>query len=129
MFFSIYLLCCCFEFESMAVHGKRRLRSLFWRVRAYMKRQMKKRACSSKTNFNYDPLSYSLNFDDGKFLFFCSTQLVISHHNWWRFAGSEVFSLVFFLGCPCDLCFMVYVSDGRTWMLVALSFRYFLCSE
>ncbi|KAK7357941.1 hypothetical protein VNO80_17238 [Phaseolus coccineus] len=65
------MLCCCFEFEPrvVAVHCRRRLRSLFWRVRAYMKRQMKKKACSSKTNFNYDPLSYSLNFDDGNFLF------------------------------------------------------------
>ncbi|QCE08759.1 hypothetical protein DEO72_LG9g3789 [Vigna unguiculata] len=68
------LMCCCFEFESgvVAVQCRRRLRSWFWRVRAYMKRQMKKnkKGCSTKNNFIYDPLSYSLNFDDGNFLFF-----------------------------------------------------------
>ncbi|ESW14732.1 hypothetical protein PHAVU_007G012800 [Phaseolus vulgaris] len=72
------MLCFCFEFEPrvVAVHGRRRLRSLCWRVRAYVKRQMKKKACSRKNNFNYDPLSYSLNFDDGSFLFIFPTQLI-----------------------------------------------------
>ncbi|RDX98565.1 hypothetical protein CR513_18487, partial [Mucuna pruriens] len=67
-------MCCCFEARVVVVHGKRRLRSLFWRVRAYIRRQMKAR--SIKNNFNYDPFSYALNFDDG---FFCPTQLILSH--------------------------------------------------
>ncbi|KAE9589256.1 hypothetical protein Lalb_Chr21g0307091 [Lupinus albus] len=67
------VVCCCFEPRSVLVHGKRRVRRLFWRVRAGIKRKVKAR--SSKKNFNYDPLSYSLNFDNGNFELFCSTQL------------------------------------------------------
>ncbi|CAL0320633.1 unnamed protein product [Lupinus luteus] len=66
------VVCCCFEPRSVLVHGKRRVRRLFWRVKAGIKRKVKAR--SSKKNFNYDPLSYSLNFDDGNFGLFCSTQ-------------------------------------------------------
>ncbi|OIV91248.1 hypothetical protein TanjilG_30470 [Lupinus angustifolius] len=61
----------CFEPHSVLVHGKRRLRRLFWRVRADIKRQMKAR--STKNNFNYDPLSYSLNFDDGNCVILLNT--------------------------------------------------------
>lgn len=65
----VVIMCFCF--------GKRRLRSLFWRVRADIKRRQMKKA-RSKNNFNYDPFSYSLNFDnDANFGFFCSTQYVI----------------------------------------------------
>ncbi|KAH1190451.1 hypothetical protein GmHk_20G057992 [Glycine max] len=53
----------------VVLHAKRRLMSLFWRVRAYMKRQIKARS-NNNTTFNYDPFSYSLNFDDGNFRFF-----------------------------------------------------------
>ncbi|KAL5194556.1 hypothetical protein HKD37_20G056620 [Glycine soja] len=64
-------MCCDFEFEPRLVvlHAKRRLMSLFWRVRAYIKRQIKARS-NNNTTFNYDPFSYSLNFDDGNFRFF-----------------------------------------------------------
>ncbi|KAK7343293.1 hypothetical protein VNO77_11931 [Canavalia gladiata] len=57
--------------HAVVVHGKRRLRSLFWRVRANVKRQMKSRSYNKNFNFHYDPFSYSLNFDDGNFGFFC----------------------------------------------------------
>lgn len=55
------------------LRGKRRFRSLFWRVRAGVKRQMKARSNKKRKNFNfnYDPFSYSLNFDDGNFGFLC----------------------------------------------------------
>ncbi|TKY50677.1 hypothetical protein E2542_SST22181 [Spatholobus suberectus] len=63
------VMCCCFEPRVVVVHGKRMLRSLFWRVRADIRRQMKAR--SNKNSFNYDPFSYSLNFDNDNFGFFC----------------------------------------------------------
>ncbi|KAL2323932.1 hypothetical protein Fmac_022990 [Flemingia macrophylla] len=59
------VMCCCL----VVVHGKRRLRSLFWRVRADIRRQMKKARSNNNNNFSYDPFSYSLNFDDGHFSF------------------------------------------------------------
>ncbi|KAE9618535.1 hypothetical protein Lal_00047007 [Lupinus albus] len=61
----------CFEPHSVLMHGKRRFRRFFWRVRADIKRKIKAR--SIKKNFNYDPLSYSLNFDDGNCVFFLNT--------------------------------------------------------
>ncbi|KAK1304750.1 hypothetical protein QJS10_CPB11g02337 [Acorus calamus] len=62
----------CLENVMLVEKGKRRLRSLFWRVRAELKRQQKARARSKKRfSFNYDPLSYALNFDDGDCGFLC----------------------------------------------------------
>ncbi|KAI9084999.1 hypothetical protein K1719_032991 [Acacia pycnantha] len=65
--------CCCFDARTVLVRGKRRLRSLFWKVRADIKRQMKTGCYRNTKNFNfhYDPFSYSLNFDNGNFGFFC----------------------------------------------------------
>ncbi|KAK7270126.1 hypothetical protein RIF29_23045 [Crotalaria pallida] len=70
------VMCCCFEPRLALVHGKRKLRRLFRRVRADIKRKVKAQSTKKNFNFNYDPLSYSLNFDDddGHFGLFCSTQ-------------------------------------------------------
>ena len=77
--FSRIMRCCfCFEPRVVFVHGKRKLRSLFWRVRADFKRQIMKNKNNQK--FNYDPFSYSLNFDDGNFGFFCWTSFITLHH-------------------------------------------------
>ncbi|KAM6545833.1 hypothetical protein CsatB_026569 [Cannabis sativa] len=66
----------CFDPNGVMVYGKRRLRKLFRRVRAQIKRHVNYSRRSSKLHkksfsFNYDPLSYALNFDDGNFGFFC----------------------------------------------------------
>ncbi|CAL0300494.1 unnamed protein product [Lupinus luteus] len=63
----------CFEPHSVLLHGKRRLRRLFWRVRADIKRTMKARSTMKNFIFNYDPLSYSLNFDDGNCVLLLNT--------------------------------------------------------
>lgn len=53
--------------------GQRRMRSLFWRLRAEMRRQVSKGRARKRQRFSfrYDPLSYALNFDDGCYGFFC----------------------------------------------------------
>ena len=62
----------CFDPHVVVLRGKRKLRRLFWRVRAEVRRQVKSRAKEQKRfNFNYDPFSYALNFDNGNFGFFC----------------------------------------------------------
>lgn len=63
---------CCWLDGPEVVWGKskKKVRRLFWWVRAELRKLVKmrkKRFCS----FHYDPLSYSLNFDDGNFGFFC----------------------------------------------------------
>ncbi|KAK6917500.1 hypothetical protein RJ641_018251 [Dillenia turbinata] len=45
-------------------YGKRHCRSLFWRVRATVKKAMKN-SSKEQLKFHYDPSSYALNFDDG----------------------------------------------------------------
>ncbi|KMT04338.1 hypothetical protein BVRB_8g184130 [Beta vulgaris subsp. vulgaris] len=46
---------------------KKQCRSLFWRVRAAVKKSVKNNHQRSKKHmkFQYDPSSYALNFDDG----------------------------------------------------------------
>ncbi|KAI6669994.1 hypothetical protein NL676_004879 [Syzygium grande] len=73
----------CLEASLVLLGGKRKLRSLFWRVRAEMKRQAlknksiiiwsrnKKKKKNQRFSFQYDPFSYALNFDNGNFGFFC----------------------------------------------------------
>ncbi|KAJ1436364.1 hypothetical protein SESBI_04396 [Sesbania bispinosa] len=67
----------CIEPRLVLVHGKRKVRSLFWKVRADVKRQMKARSMKKNFNFNYDPFSYSLNFDDGFDLLLNTTKFVL----------------------------------------------------
>ncbi|KAJ0018884.1 hypothetical protein Pint_10693 [Pistacia integerrima] len=45
-------------------YGKRQCRSLFWRVRAAVKKAAKN-GTKQQFKFQYDPSSYALNFDDG----------------------------------------------------------------
>ncbi|KAL8230191.1 hypothetical protein R6Q59_000276 [Mikania micrantha] len=55
--------------------SKKQCRSLFWRMRAIMKKAVKKqivlvalyRGQKKDFGFQYDPSSYALNFDDGTF--------------------------------------------------------------
>ncbi|GAY46976.1 hypothetical protein WN944_019838 [Citrus x changshan-huyou] len=61
----------CFDPNAVVLCGKRKFKSLFWRVRAEVKRQTKRRSKQKKFSFQYDPLSYALNFDNGNFGFFC----------------------------------------------------------
>ena len=50
--------------EWVNTYGKKRCRSLFWRVRAALKRAFKNGG-KQRLKFQYDPSSYALNFDDG----------------------------------------------------------------
>ncbi|KAK9117812.1 hypothetical protein Scep_015905 [Stephania cephalantha] len=56
---------------------RRRVRSLFWRVRAEIRRQVKKKNNTSASHhrrnfsFHYDPFSYALNFDNTCSAFLC----------------------------------------------------------
>lgn len=61
--------------------GKRRCRSLYWRVRAEIRRQVKGRS-RTRFSFQYDPFSYALNFDDGGsgFLYWMRER----ERNWWN---------------------------------------------
>ncbi|KAF8009626.1 hypothetical protein BT93_J0590 [Corymbia citriodora subsp. variegata] len=75
----------CLEASAVLLGGKRKLRSLFWRARAEMKKQVlknesiiitcwsrnKKKKKNQRFSFQYDPFSYALNFDNGNFGFFC----------------------------------------------------------
>ncbi|GFP96349.1 hypothetical protein PHJA_001779000 [Phtheirospermum japonicum] len=44
--------------------GKKQCRSLYWRIRAEIKKVVKN-GSKQQVKFQYDPYSYSLNFDDG----------------------------------------------------------------
>ena len=50
--------------EGMNAYGKKRCRSLFWKMRAAVKKALKNGG-KKKLKFQYDPSSYALNFDDG----------------------------------------------------------------
>ncbi|KAK7327935.1 hypothetical protein VNO77_22028 [Canavalia gladiata] len=50
--------------EWVNAYGKKRCRSLFWRMRAAVKKALKNGG-KQQLKFQYDPSSYALNFDDG----------------------------------------------------------------
>lgn len=50
--------------EWVNVYGKKRCRSLFWRMRATLKRALRN-GNKQRQKFHYDASSYALNFDDG----------------------------------------------------------------
>ncbi|KAF5742256.1 hypothetical protein HS088_TW09G00300 [Tripterygium wilfordii] len=50
--------------EWASSYSKKQCRSLFWRMRAAVKKAMKNGE-RQKVQFHYDPSSYALNFDDG----------------------------------------------------------------
>ncbi|KAE9595006.1 hypothetical protein Lal_00041153 [Lupinus albus] len=53
------------NFEWVNAYGKKRCKSLFWRMRATVKKAFKKCDKKKQLKFQYDPSSYALNFDDG----------------------------------------------------------------
>ncbi|CAL1372725.1 unnamed protein product [Linum trigynum] len=63
------------KLESVKSFSRKQCRSLFWRVRAAVKKAMKNRWGSQhgKKKFQYDPSSYALNFDDSCRQFSSST--------------------------------------------------------
>ncbi|KAK8607924.1 hypothetical protein V6N13_023368 [Hibiscus sabdariffa] len=48
------------KFQWVNSYGKKQCRSIFWRMRAALRRRSKQ-----QLEFRYDPSSYALNFDDG----------------------------------------------------------------
>ncbi|KAK7820493.1 hypothetical protein CFP56_038763 [Quercus suber] len=50
--------------EWVTAYSKKRRQSLFWRVRAAVKKAVKN-VGKQQLKFQYDPSSYALNFDDG----------------------------------------------------------------
>ncbi|KGN64641.1 hypothetical protein Csa_013386 [Cucumis sativus] len=50
--------------ERMNAYGKKQCRSLFWKVKAALKKAIKN-GNKRQLKFQYDPSSYALNFDDG----------------------------------------------------------------
>ncbi|KAG7958932.1 hypothetical protein I3843_10G045200 [Carya illinoinensis] len=50
--------------EWASAYSKKQFRSLFWRMRASVKKAVKN-AGKQQLKFQYDPSSYALNFDDG----------------------------------------------------------------
>lgn len=52
----------CGSLEWVTAYSKKQCRSLFWRMRAAVKKSAKNK---QQLKFQYDPSSYALNFDDG----------------------------------------------------------------
>ncbi|KAL0321229.1 UNVERIFIED_CONTAM: hypothetical protein Sradi_5384400 [Sesamum radiatum] len=48
----------------MQSFGKKQWRKVYWRIRAAMKKAVRK-GSKPQFRFQYDPYSYALNFDDG----------------------------------------------------------------
>ncbi|KAG2687493.1 hypothetical protein I3760_09G053300 [Carya illinoinensis] len=51
--------------EWVSAYSKKQCRSLFWRMRAAVKKAVKNAGKQQQLKFQYDPSSYALNFDDG----------------------------------------------------------------
>lgn len=51
--------------EWVNAYGKKHCKSLFWRMRASLKKALKNGG-KQRLKFQYDPSSYALNFDDGR---------------------------------------------------------------
>ncbi|CAH1448425.1 unnamed protein product [Lactuca virosa] len=68
--------------------SKKQCRSLLWRMRAAMKKAVKKHTFfvafyggpKRQFNFQYDPSSYALNFDDGTHYHYHHIHNVVVHH-------------------------------------------------
>uniref|UniRef100_A0A6N2KPP7 Uncharacterized protein n=1 Tax=Salix viminalis TaxID=40686 RepID=A0A6N2KPP7_SALVM len=45
--------------------GKKQCRTLYWRLKAAVRRAVKRKGGEMRFKFQYDPSSYALNFDDG----------------------------------------------------------------
>ncbi|KAL5724844.1 hypothetical protein ACHQM5_008055 [Ranunculus cassubicifolius] len=65
--------CLCYDPTLVYEYGKKRIRKLFLKVRAELRRRHAMNCSKQKSGrFSYDPLSYSLNFDNGNSGFLCS---------------------------------------------------------
>ncbi|CAI0468507.1 unnamed protein product [Linum tenue] len=71
------------KLESVNSFSRKKCRSLFWRVRAAVKKAMKSRWGNQhgKKKFQYDPSSYALNFDDSCRRFSSSTAAAVAGNN------------------------------------------------
>ncbi|GMH26926.1 hypothetical protein Nepgr_028769 [Nepenthes gracilis] len=58
-------MCLTVRFSRMNTYSKKQCRSLFWKVRRAVKNAVKSGG-KHHPNFQYDPSSYALNFDDGE---------------------------------------------------------------
>lgn len=114
------------------LYGKRKLRSFFWRVRADFKREIKGWSNNiNNNNFNYDPFSYSLNFDDGNFGFFCWTNSILKlwANNMlliWKLASSRLTSFYLFINYVV-LVLVIYQIKWRRFFYFSILLFVFCC--